>query len=79
MLLLDKPTSSLDHRASQTIEALLLELTEDYTLVAVSHSLAQAKRLAKEVFVFEEGEETSRVQRVPRGVDGFEQYIGALF
>jgi phosphate transport system ATP-binding protein len=79
VLLLDEPTSSLDYRASQTIEALLLELASDYTLVVVSHSLAQAKRLAKEILVFEEGGETSRVQRVPRGVDGFEQYVSTLF
>lgn len=79
VLLLDEPTSSLDYKASQTIEELLLELTADYTLVVVSHSLAQAKRLAKEIFIFEEGGETSRVRRVPRGVDGFEQYVSSLF
>lgn len=78
ILLLDEPTSSLDYKASQTIEALLRDLATDYTLVVVSHSLAQTRRLAKEIFIFEEGGETSRVQRVPREVDGIEEYVNAL-
>lgn len=54
-LLLDEPTASLDFRASVKIEELLLRLKEKYTIVAVSHSLSQARRLADQIIVFKEG------------------------
>lgn len=55
MLLLDEPTASLDFRASQKVEELLLALKERYTMLAVSHSLSQARRLGDEVLVLHEG------------------------
>lgn len=55
MLLLDEPTASLDFRASQKIEELLLNLKEHYAILAVSHSLGQARRLGDEVLVMKEG------------------------
>jgi phosphate transport system ATP-binding protein len=55
MLLLDEPTASLDFRASQKIEELLLKLKERYTILAVSHSLSQARRLGDELLVMKEG------------------------
>lgn len=55
MLLLDEPTASLDFRSSQKIEELLLTLKERYTILAVSHSLSQARRLGDEVLVMKEG------------------------
>ncbi len=54
-LLLDEPTASLDFRASMKIEELLLRLKEKYTIVAVSHSLSQARRLADQIVVLKEG------------------------
>lgn len=56
VLLLDEPTASLDYRASVKIEELLLDLKEQYTIIAVSHSLSQARRLADVVIVLKEGE-----------------------
>jgi phosphate transport system ATP-binding protein len=55
ILLLDEPTASLDFRATQRIEKLLIRLKERYTVLAVSHSLSQARRLADKVYVFREG------------------------
>ena len=42
ILLLDEPCSALDVRATQTVEGLLLR----YTVVVVTHNLAQARRIA---------------------------------
>jgi phosphate transport system ATP-binding protein len=55
MLLLDEPTASLDFRASRKIEELLLTLKEQYPILAVSHSLSQARRLGDEILVMKEG------------------------
>lgn len=63
VLLLDEPTASLDFRAAVKIEELLLELKKNYTIIAVSHSLSQARRLADRVLVLKEG----RIARVFSG------------
>jgi phosphate transport system ATP-binding protein len=55
VLLLDEPTASLDVHAAAVIEGLLLDLVEKYTVIMASHSLAQAKRMSRRIFVFEEG------------------------
>ena len=55
ILLLDEPTASLDVHAAAIIEGLLLELAEKHTVIMVSHSLAQARRMSRRIFVFEEG------------------------
>lgn len=55
ILLLDEPTASLDVQATRDIEALLTRLARDYTLIVVSHSPAQAARLARHLVVLEEG------------------------
>jgi phosphate transport system ATP-binding protein len=46
ILLCDESTASLDPIAAQGIESLLLELRGHYTLVIVTHNIAQARRLA---------------------------------
>jgi len=46
VLLCDEPTSALDPIAAQQIEKLLSTLKRDYTVVLVTHTLRQAKRLA---------------------------------
>lgn len=54
VLLLDEPCSALDVRSSAVIEAMLTELKKKYTIVIVTHNIAQAKRIADDVaFVFE--------------------------
>jgi len=46
VLLCDEPTSALDPLAAQQIEKLLLKLKKEFTVVLVTHTLRQAKRLA---------------------------------
>lgn len=46
VILMDEPTSSLDPIASQTIEELILELKESYTVMIVTHNMQQAARIS---------------------------------
>ena len=55
ILLLDEPTASLDFKASGRIEELLLELRHRYRIIAVSHSLRQARSIAGQILVMKEG------------------------
>jgi phosphate transport system ATP-binding protein len=55
ILLLDEPTSSLDPRACETIEHLLLELKTSRTLVMVSHYQDQVRRIASHTFQLADG------------------------
>ena len=49
ILLCDEPTSALDPIAAKQIEKLLVQLKKDYTVVLVTHTLRQAKRVADHV------------------------------
>jgi phosphate transport system ATP-binding protein len=66
VLLCDEPTSALDPISAQRVEELFRELKERYTLVLVTHTLRQAKRLADYVLFFYMGElvEHGPAQRV---------------
>ena len=55
VLLLDEPTASLDAPSAKEIELLLLGLAEQYAIIMVSHSLAQARRMAARMLVFDSG------------------------
>ena len=44
--LMDQPCSALDPIATRRIEALILELREEYTIVPVTHNMQQAARVA---------------------------------
>lgn len=46
VILADEPTSALDPISAQHIEEKLMELKEKYTVVLVTHTLRQARRLA---------------------------------
>lgn len=46
VLLLDEPCSALDVKSIQNIEEMLLKFSEDYTIIIVTHNLAQAKRIS---------------------------------
>ena len=46
VLLLDEPCSALDVKASAVIEKMLLALKERYTIVIVTHNIAQARRIS---------------------------------
>ena len=56
ILLLDEPTSALDPLSTQKIEALILSLKKDYTIIMVTHNLKQAKRISDETIFMRDGE-----------------------
>ena len=45
---MDEPCSALDAQGTEQIEALLDELRERYTIVIVTHNMAQARRASQE-------------------------------
>ncbi|NMG16123.1 phosphate ABC transporter ATP-binding protein [Aromatoleum bremense] len=51
VLLLDEPCSALDPIATASVEALIRELKGRFTMLMVTHNLAQARRLADSVSV----------------------------
>ena len=55
VLLLDEPCSALDMKNTIAIEEMLMELKEQYTIVIVTHNLAQAKRIADNVVFMDQG------------------------
>jgi len=46
ILLLDEPASALDPISTAKLEATLIELKEDFTIVIVTHNLQQAARIS---------------------------------
>ncbi|OKH34808.1 phosphate ABC transporter ATP-binding protein [Nostoc calcicola FACHB-389] len=52
VLLLDEPCSALDPISSNVVEDLIISLRQRYTLLIVTHNLAQAKRIADRVALF---------------------------
>jgi phosphate transport system ATP-binding protein len=52
VIMLDEPCASLDPISTARIEDLLLELSADYTIVIVTHNLAQAHRISDQVAFF---------------------------
>ncbi len=46
VVLMDEPCSALDPIATQRIEDLMLELSNDYTIVVVTHNMQQAARVS---------------------------------
>jgi len=55
ILLLDEPTASLDSETAEQIEALIVSLASHYTIVMVSHSAQQTKKLADQIIHFKNG------------------------
>lgn len=56
VLLMDEPTSALDPISTNRIEELVLELKKNYTIVIVTHSMSQAKRISDKTAFFLLGE-----------------------
>jgi phosphate transport system ATP-binding protein len=71
VILLDEPCSALDPISTAKIEELIDELTEDYTIAIVTHSMQQAARVSAFTAFMYLGEliefdETSKVFTAPR-------------
>ena len=53
---MDEPTSALDPISTGKIEELALELKESYTIVIVTHNIAQASRITDKTAFFLNGD-----------------------
>lgn len=52
VLLMDEPTSALDPIATSKIEELVIELRKNFSIIIVTHSMAQAQRISDETVFF---------------------------
>ena len=71
VILMDEPCSALDPIATARIEDLIDELSEQYSIVIVTHSMQQAARVSRRVAYFHLGSlvevgETNRIFTNPR-------------
>ena len=48
VILMDEPCSALDVEATQAVEDLMKELSGEYTIIIVTHNMAQARRVSDE-------------------------------
>jgi phosphate transport system ATP-binding protein len=48
VLLMDEPTSALDPKATEALEALIWGLRGEYTILIVTHNMAQARRASEQ-------------------------------
>ncbi len=84
VILMDEPASALDPVATSRIEDLIDELSEDYTVVIVTHNMQQAARISDKTAVFLTGGhlveygETDRIFQNPQN-DRVEDYISGKF
>jgi phosphate transport system ATP-binding protein len=84
IILMDEPCSALDSEATIAVEELMLALTERYTILIVTHNMAQARRVSQECAFMLMGElvEHSRTDRLfltpkdPRTADYIEGRYG---
>ncbi len=56
LLLLDEPCSALDPAGIEAIEGLIRDLKKDYSIIIVTHSMAQAKRVSDDTIFMYMGE-----------------------
>ncbi len=56
VILMDEPCSALDPIATARIEELIAELSENYTIVIVTHSMQQAARVSRRTAYFHLGQ-----------------------
>lgn len=83
VILMDEPCSALDPIATGIIEALIDELKENFSIVMVTHSMSQAKRVSDRTAYFHLGDlvevnETARVFEQPEH-KLTRDYIGGRF
>ena len=56
VILMDEPCSALDTEATSAVEELMMELAGEYTIVIVTHNMAQARRASHECIYMYLGE-----------------------
>jgi len=83
IILMDEPCSALDPLSTLKVEELLLELKREYTIVIVTHNLAQASRCSDKTAFFYLGKliehsETQKMFSNP-SVKQTEEYVSGAF
>lgn len=83
VLILDEPCSALDIQNTIKIEEMLKNLSKNYTIIIVTHNLAQAKRIADKTAFFFDGElveyeDTEKIFSNPRD-EKTKKYINGIF
>ena len=83
IILMDEPCSALDPLSTLKVEELILELKQEYTIVIVTHNLAQASRCADKTAFFYLGKlieygTTQKIFSAP-DVKQTEQYVSGAF
>ena len=83
VLLLDEPCSALDVKNIQNIEEMLLRFSKEYTIVIVTHNLAQAKRISDYTAFLLDGElieyeETEKIFNNPQD-SRTKEYIDGIY
>ena len=84
VILMDEPASALDPVATSQIEDLIEELSDEYTVVIVTHNMQQAARISDKTMVFLTGGElvefgpTNRIFENPKN-QRVEDYITGKF
>ncbi len=71
VILMDEPCSALDPIATEVVDELIDELSENFTIAIVTHSLGQAKRVADRTAYFHLGklvevDETNKLFTTPK-------------
>lgn len=56
LILMDEPTSALDPISTKVIEKLMVDLSDDFSIVVVTHNMQQARRIAHYTSFFHLGE-----------------------
>jgi len=83
IILMDEPCSALDPLSTLKVEELLLELKKEYTIVIVTHNLAQASRCSDKTAFFYLGKliEHGTTQKMfsNPSVKQTEQYVSGAF
>lgn len=78
VLLMDEPCSALDPISTEKIETLIRSLSKQRTIVLVTHSLNQARRVADQVAVFWKVDGVGKLIECGKAHDVFEQPQHAL-
>ena len=88
IILMDEPCSSLDPISTEKIEELINKLKGKYTIIIVTHNLAQARRICDDIFAFWYSEKDECGELIESGtcIDIFEHsnnpiirdYVGGL-